>query len=93
MERTGAAQPVAGRRTGFNHGLLGRLRDECPNTSWFEGQQVLDDWVRDYNEVRPHSALDKHIKIGSSEESVSDRRLGQGSKAVIEGDLGRFEGP
>jgi hypothetical protein len=39
----------------------GRLRDECLNSRWFESvddaRQVLQDWRRDYNEVRPHSSL------------------------------------
>jgi putative transposase len=39
----------------------GRLRDECPNSHWFEGlddaRRATQDWRRDYNDVRPHSAL------------------------------------
>ena len=39
----------------------GRLRDECLNSGWFESiddaRQVLQDWRRDYNQVRPHSSL------------------------------------
>ncbi len=39
----------------------GRLRDECLNSKWFESlddaRQALQAWRRDYNEVRPHSAL------------------------------------
>ncbi len=39
----------------------GRLRDECLNSRWFESvddaRQALQDWRRDYNEVRPHSSL------------------------------------
>ena len=40
----------------------GRVRDECLNAHWLESfenaRQVLEDWKRDYNEVRPHSRLD-----------------------------------
>jgi len=39
----------------------GRFRDECLNTNWFlnlqHAREVIEDWRKDYNEVRPHSAL------------------------------------
>ena len=39
----------------------GRLRDECLNSSWFQSlddaRQAIQDWRRDYNDVRPHSGL------------------------------------
>lgn len=39
----------------------GRLRDECPNTSWFEtpveARQKIEAWREDYNTERPHSSL------------------------------------
>ncbi len=39
----------------------GRLRDECPNQSWFtslaDARRLVEDWRRDYNGQRPHSAL------------------------------------
>ena len=39
----------------------GRLRDECLNTNWFlnlkHARNVIEDWRKDYNEVRPHSSL------------------------------------
>jgi putative transposase len=39
----------------------GRLRDECLNAKWFESlddaRKALQDWRRDYNEVRPHSSF------------------------------------
>ena len=42
----------------------GRLRDECLNetlfTSLAHARVVLANWQRDYNEVRPHSALGGH---------------------------------
>lgn len=38
-----------------------RLRDECLNTQLFydlnDAQAKLDEWLKDYNTVRPHSAL------------------------------------
>ena len=48
-------------QNGYIESFNGRLREECMSTSWFgslaEAQAGLDAWVRDYNEVRPHSAL------------------------------------
>lgn len=39
----------------------GRLRDECLNENWFtslaDARATIEDWRRDYNEVRPHSSL------------------------------------
>lgn len=39
----------------------GRLRQECLNQHWFlsleDAQRILDRWRIDYNECRPHSAL------------------------------------
>jgi putative transposase len=41
--------------------FAGRLRDECLNGHWFTGvadaQQTIEAWRREYNEIRPHSAL------------------------------------
>lgn len=40
----------------------GRLREECLNQHWFasleEARQTIEAWRVDYNEVRPHTALD-----------------------------------
>ena len=45
----------------FVESFNGRLRDECLNTNWFtslkHAREVIEDWRRDYNEVRPHSSL------------------------------------
>ena len=39
----------------------GRFRDECLNTNWFmnlkHARGIIEDWRKDYNEVRPHSLL------------------------------------
>lgn len=39
----------------------GRLRDECLNTNWFlslnHARSIIEEWRRDYNEIRPHSSL------------------------------------
>ena len=45
----------------FAESFTGRLRDECLNMNWFinlkHARDVIEDWPRDYNEVRPHSSL------------------------------------
>ncbi|MFC1929828.1 IS3 family transposase [Chloroflexota bacterium] len=47
----------------FAESFNGRLRDECLNTNWFmnlkHAREIIEDWRRDYNEVRPHSSLKK----------------------------------
>jgi len=45
----------------FVESFIGRMRDECLNTNWFlslkHARDVIEEWGRDYNEVRPHSSL------------------------------------
>ena len=45
----------------FAESFNGRVRDECLNTTWFadldHARHVLEEWRKDYNEVRPHSSL------------------------------------
>jgi putative transposase len=45
----------------YAESFIGRLRDECLNTNWFinlkHARDVIEDWRKDYNEVRPHSSL------------------------------------
>jgi len=45
----------------FIEAFNGRLRAECLNTHWFlslaDAWEKLEDWRRDYNEVRPHGAI------------------------------------
>ena len=49
-------------QNGFIESFNGKLRDECLNANWLSdlehAQRLLDAWVADYNELRPHSALD-----------------------------------
>ena len=39
----------------------GRFRTECLNVKWFltraDATEKLEDWRKDYNEVRPHGAI------------------------------------
>ena len=45
----------------FIESFNGRFRAECLNTHWFlslaDAREKLEHWRRDYNEVRPHSAI------------------------------------
>jgi putative transposase len=45
----------------FAESFNGRLRDECLNTNWFisvkHAREVIENWRKDYNTVRPHSSL------------------------------------
>jgi hypothetical protein len=49
----------------FAESFIGRLRDECLNETVFtllrHVRAVLATWRRDYNEVRPHSALNGRV--------------------------------
>lgn len=51
----------------FIESLNGKLRAECLNTHWFmsldDARAKLEDWRRDYNEVRPHSAIGNKAPI------------------------------
>ncbi len=58
----------------------GRLRDECLNEAWFttlrDARATIEAWRKDYNEVRPHSAL------GNSTPNEFARRLEADGSAV-----------
>jgi putative transposase len=47
--------------------MNGKFRSECLNTHWFlsldDARQKMEDWRRDYNEVRPHSAIGNKAPI------------------------------
>jgi len=49
-------------QNGYIESFNGKFRDECLNDNWFvslpDAQQTIEEWRRDYNEERPHSALD-----------------------------------
>jgi putative transposase len=54
-------QPGKPVQNAFIESFNGTLRDDCLNLHWFlslkDAQQTIEDWRRDYNEVRPHSSL------------------------------------
>ena len=57
--RTASGNP----RNSYVETFNGSLRDECLNVHWFaslaEAKRVLEAWRKDYNESRPHSALNE----------------------------------
>lgn len=54
-------QPGKPTQNGFIESFNGRFRDECLNEHWFSdivhARKIINDWRQDYNECRPHSAL------------------------------------
>jgi len=53
--------PGKPQQNGFIESFNGKLRDECLNEHFFisltEAQRLIEKWRKDYNECRPHSAL------------------------------------
>jgi putative transposase len=45
----------------FVESFNGKMRDECLNVHWFanveEARLLVEDWRKDYTQVRPHSSL------------------------------------
>lgn len=64
----------------FIESLNGKFRAECLNANWFrsldEAQRKCEAWRRDYNEVRPHSA------IGNQVPAMHHRSAGYPGQAV-----------
>ncbi|EOY5737702.1 IS3 family transposase [Enterobacter ludwigii] len=54
-------QPGKPTQNGFIESFNGRFRDECLNEHWFSdilhARKTINGWRQDYNECRPHSAL------------------------------------
>ena len=55
-------QPGKPMQNGHVESFNGRFRDECLNANWFinlaDAKAKIEHWRREYNEERPHSALD-----------------------------------
>lgn len=47
-------------QNGYIESFNGKFRDECLNEHWFtslaQARELIADWRRDYNQVRPHSS-------------------------------------
>ena len=56
-------EPGRPMQNGYIESFNGKFRDECLNEHWFEtlpqAREVIRAWVQDYNEVRPHSSIDR----------------------------------
>lgn len=54
-------EPGSPWENGYNESFNGKLRDECLNTELFytlrEAQVIIENWRREFNAIRPHSAL------------------------------------
>jgi putative transposase len=68
----------------FIEAFNGRLREECLDQQWFysleEARDCLEEWRRDYNTIRPHTALANHppatYAAAWQEEQQASRELG-----------------
>jgi putative transposase len=53
-------EPGRPMQNGYIESFNGKIREECLNEHWFtslaQARDVIIDWRRDYNEVRPHSS-------------------------------------
>ena len=54
-------QPGRPMQNGYIESFNGKFRDECLNEQWFQSlpqaRDCIAEWLKDYNEVRPHSSL------------------------------------
>ena len=52
---------------GFIEAFNSKFRSECLNAHWFmtlaDAREKLEAWSKDYNEVRPHSAIGYNVPI------------------------------
>ena len=64
----------------FIESFNGKLRAECLNAHWFmclaDAQEKCESWRRDYNEVRPHSAIGNKPPITLVERSAGNGHRG-----------------
>jgi putative transposase len=56
-------QPGRPMQNGYIESFNGKFRDECLNEQWFDSLQqarsTISTWRQDYNEIRPHSSLER----------------------------------
>jgi len=74
----------------FIESFNGRLRAECLNTHWFltldDARKKLENWRRDYNELRPHSAIGNQAPI-----TLLNRPVATSPTRRIEAEFSGFE--
>jgi putative transposase len=63
----------------FVESFNGTFRDECLNVHWFEtlaeAKQLIESWRREYNESRPHRALNERTPSKFASEYAASRAL------------------
>ena len=79
--------PGKPQQNAFVESFIGRLRDECLNETLFtslrQARAVLAAWQRDYNEVRPHSALRGRTPASITLPSCSPASIGIGGHLAM----------
>jgi putative transposase len=72
-------------QNGASESFNGKFRDECLNEQWFEtlaqARQEISRWRRDYNEVRPHSAIGR---IPPAQFAAAHRQLASKAQHQLE---------
>lgn len=75
-------EPSRPMQNGYIESFNGKFRDECFNEHWFtllgQTRQIIAEWRRDYNEVRPHSSCGRIPPA----QFVAKHRTQQGNNAV-----------
>ena len=65
----------------------GRFRQECLNTHWFlsfaDAKEKVDTWRTNYNEVRPHSALDWQTPAEYARQCLADGQIANPNEPEI----------
>jgi len=69
-----------------NESFNGKFRDECLNTHWFsnraEARVCIEQWRREYNEVRPHSSIAYLTPAAFVRQNPSTPNPGRGEAAL-----------
>ena len=59
----------------FIESFNGKFRAECLNTHWFmsldDARSKMEEWRKDYNEIRPHSAIGNKPPVSLMNSSVA----------------------
>ena len=78
-------------QNGYIESFNGKFRDECLNENWFvslgDARQKIEQWRRDYNQERPHSALGYRTPEEFAAEVKSFDRAGVGQGTSNAGPL------
>jgi putative transposase len=73
-------------QNGTNESFNGKFRDECLNMEWFrnraEARVHIEQWRREYNEVRPHSSLAYLTPAAFVRQNQPTLNLGRGEAAL-----------